>query len=69
VLVGCGDALARLGERALATDALAAVVGHPSAPASLVDRARTVAGAAGLAFVPHDDLERAARAILGRSSD
>lgn len=69
VLVGCGDALARLDERALATDALAAVVGHPSAPASLVDRARTVAGAAGLAFVPHDDLERAARAILGRSSD
>jgi tetratricopeptide (TPR) repeat protein len=69
VLVGCGDALARLGDTALAADALAAVAGHPSAPASLVDRARAVADAAGLELAPHDDVERATRAILERSGD
>ena len=69
VLVGCGDVLARLGAPTLAADALAAVVGHPAAPASLVERARTVAAAAGLAYAPHADVERAARTILERSSD
>ena len=69
VLVGCGDALARLGASALATDALAAVAGHPSAPASIADRARALAAAAGLAAAPHDEVERVAHAILDRSSD
>jgi DNA-binding SARP family transcriptional activator len=69
VLVGCGDALARIGEAALAADALAAVAGHPSAPTSLAERARSLALTAGLPCAPHDGIERAARAILERSSD
>ena len=69
VLAGCGDALARLGASTLAADALAAVAGHPSAPASIADRARALASAAGLPFEPHADVERVARAILERSAD